>query len=185
MRQNLTGVTHQRDKQPVLDGRQVHLALPDRDAAVSEIDLELTDREGGLVVRSRGPTTQRRPDTGEQLFGPERLAHVVICPGIQRADLVALLPAGREDNDGDRRPLPKPADDLQAIHVREAEVEDDHVGLTGGRIGQRIGSRGRLEQAVTLTGECRAQEPSNRQLVLDEKDGRIRHPPEPCSPLSP
>src|SRR5262245_51673455 len=53
MREDLAGIAHENGKQSVLDRRQMQLAAPDEDVAVGQIDLELTDGEGGLAVNSR------------------------------------------------------------------------------------------------------------------------------------
>ena len=117
-------------EQPVLDRRQLHLGAADGDVAAHEIDLELADLEGGgILVRGAGGVAQRHAHARQQLAGAERLGHVVVGAGVERGDLVALLAARRQHDDRHRAPLAQPPDDLQAVHVGQAEVEDHDVGL--------------------------------------------------------
>ena len=72
-------------------------------------------------------------EAGEQLVHAERLGDVVVGAGVEGLDLVeAVGPAG-EHQDGYVGPAAEAGDDLGAVHVGQAEVEDHHVGRVGGR----------------------------------------------------
>ena len=80
------------------------------------VDLGLPDMDGLEVIR------RLREWTKVPVI-------VLSARGQERGDLVALLPPRREHDDGHRRPLTHPPDDVQTVHVGQAEVHDDHVGL--------------------------------------------------------
>ena len=76
---------------------------------------------------------------GEQFVHAEGLGDVVVRAGVERLDLLVGSVAGGEHQDRHARPAPQPLDDLDAVHVGQTEVEDDHVGVAGG--GELKGAR--------------------------------------------
>ena len=80
---------------------------------------------GEVAVRA----PQERLDPAHQLAQPERLGQVVVGAELQADDLVDLVVAGRQDEDrrlGAGRA--EPAQDLEAVDARQADVEHDEVG---------------------------------------------------------
>ncbi len=71
---------------------------------------------------------ERDPDASVQLIDAERLGDVVVGAAFERLDLLALVVATGQDQDGGRRLSPDSADDLDAVHVGQAEIEQDDVG---------------------------------------------------------
>jgi hypothetical protein len=67
------------------------------------------------------------PHPGQQLADAKRFRQVVVGPGIQRRDLRFFPVADRQDDDRGLGPLPEPFCDVDAIEVRESEIEDDDV----------------------------------------------------------
>ena len=135
---------------------------------LGEVDAEVV----GLDHRfsSGGGATQRRPKPGEQLVHAERLRDVVVGAGVEGGDLVGLRIAGRQDEDRDRAPLPQPADDLDAVHPREAEVEDDDVGSVVGRQLQRRLAGGGQVDLVAPGPQVGRQRPEDGRFVVDGQD---------------
>ena len=63
-----------------------------------------------------------------QLAQPERLGQVVVGAELEADDLVDLVVAGGQDEDGHLRAgRAEPAEDLEAVHARQAHVEHDEV----------------------------------------------------------
>src|SRR5439155_1222159 len=88
------------------------------------------------LLRYRYPAAQRRPYPRQQLVHPERLGHVVVRPGVERAYLRLLqVPCGQDDHRY-RRPAPDALHHLDAVHVGQAEIDDDEIGRMPG--GQRL-----------------------------------------------
>jgi len=66
-------------------------------------------------------------------------------------------------------------DDVEAVYVGQAEIDDHDVGLSGADFHQAIGPGRRLEEPVSLTRQRRPQKAPDLWLVLDEDDDGIRH----------
>ena len=58
---------------------------------------------------------------------------------------------------------------LQAIDIREAEIEDHEIGLPGEQLERRLAVR-RIQHLVALGGEPHAQELADGRLVVDDQD---------------
>ena len=84
-------------------------------------------------VAVRAP--QERLDPAHQLAQPERLGQVVVGAELEADDLVDLVVARRQDEDrhlGAGRA--EAAEDLEAVHAGQADVEHDEVrGLRASR----------------------------------------------------
>ena len=79
------------------------------------------------TVSGREPA-QQRPDPGQQLGEPERLADVVVGARVEADDEVDLVGARGEHEDGEVGDVgPQPAADLEAVHAGQAEVEHEQV----------------------------------------------------------
>lgn len=87
---------------------------------------QVAGRDDRLVRRLRG-VSHGDPHAGEKFAHAERLGEVVVGPGVQRADLVRVLAADRQDQDRCLGPLAKAPGDLDAVLVRQAEIEDDQI----------------------------------------------------------
>jgi hypothetical protein len=114
-----------------------------RTSAPHVIDLQLAHLERRLAALVRGTRrmADRYPDPRHELAGAERLAHVIVGTGVEGRDLVVLLAPGREHDDGDSAPLPQATDDLEPVHVRQAEVDDDDVREPRADFYQAVGAR--------------------------------------------
>ena len=82
--------------------REMHRSAADRDGVLLEVDANRPDLEHRLAVRSGPP--QNGAETSEQLADRERLRHVVVRSGIERRDLLGLVPDRRHDHDRHRGP---------------------------------------------------------------------------------
>ena len=58
---------------------------------------------------------------------------------------------------------------FEAVHVGQAEIEDDEIGLVLEQL-QRGLAVGRVENVVALGGEPHAQQLADRRLVVDDQD---------------
>src|SRR6266540_6079537 len=131
VRDDLSRVADKGREEVVFGRRQAHVRPADGHLAAEQVHLQLADAERGLVGLVGGPgrVPQAHTDASKELAGPEGLADVVIGAGVQRRDLVPLLAARREDDDRHGGPLAQPADDVDAVGVRQSEVDDDDVRL--------------------------------------------------------
>jgi hypothetical protein len=110
-------------------------------------------------------------DACEQLGHAERLRDVVVRAGLEAPELVRLLGARREHDDGDRRV--ERADllaDPVAVHVGEHEVEDDAARLVAAGRRDPLPTLGGREDLVSLELEGVPQAHGHVRLVLDDED---------------
>ena len=128
MRQHLVGVARQGEQQPVFRRGQAHLGAVKRHPAGGAVDEQaaLIEDEGSGVAAASGMAL-RHADARDQLRGGERLGQVIVGPQFERGDLVALAVARRQDHDRRRAPVANAADDVHAVHVGQAQIEQDHV----------------------------------------------------------
>ena len=113
---------------------------------------------------------QRGSDAGDEFLHSERLGDVVVGAELQRLDDARLV--GSAGKDDDRRLAAGGAPAAQEVvagDVRQAEIEQDEVGVAGdgGFGGAAVG---RLDDLVALRAEAGAQQPADRRLVVDDED---------------
>ena len=72
-------------------------------------------------------------DAGQELVDAEGFGDVVVGSGVQGFDLVGAAAAAGQHDDRGGGPAAQAVDDLDAVHVGQAEVEHDEVGRLGGR----------------------------------------------------
>ena len=108
---------------------------------------------------------QQRADAGEQLGEPERLGDVVVGAGVEPDDEVDLVGArGEHEDRGGQAVVADRTRDVEAVHVRQTEVEDDEVGRRG--TVDRTLTRALHAHVVTFTTEGASQRLGNRRVVL-------------------
>jgi hypothetical protein len=128
-------VVHEVGQEPVFVGGQLHRIAVHGDAAGAGVELDRTagDLAGGVA----GGAAQQGAHPGEKLLHVEGLGHVVVGPGVEALHLVAPAVAGREDDDGGLAAVAPPGgQDGHAVHLGQAEIEDD--GVVGFRIPQEL-----------------------------------------------
>ncbi len=115
---------------------QIELERAERDVPVIPLHLTSVDIDDETVedqsiralasLGTRG-TAQHRLDAGDQLAWPERLGHVVVGTHRQTDQGVELLGSGREQDHGNLRGGPQPAQHLDPVGSRHHHVEHDEV----------------------------------------------------------
>ena len=88
---------------------------------------------GGVGAEAVEP--QCGPHPRQQLASAEGFGDVVVRAKVQRFDLVRLGGAGRQHDDGRHEFLAHIVDELAAVAVGQAQVQDDEVGQVGGEDG--------------------------------------------------
>ena len=119
----------------------------------------------GAAERRRAP--HDRADPGDQLAQPVRLDDVVVGAELEPHDAVGLLPAGGQDDDRDARALAELPADVEAVDVRQAQIEQDKVR---GRGFEGAFARGDARDVVALTLEPGHERVGNGVLVFDDQD---------------
>ena len=120
--------------------RQLDRRIAEAHFVAGEIDGERRRRRSSPARRVRPcapPVRSERADPRQQFGDAERLDDVVVGAGIERGDLLDLRLPHRKDQDRHARPFADAPDDLLAVEIRQAEVEDDEIGRVGGGVGRR------------------------------------------------
>ena len=152
-------------------------APPLRTTPLDQVDFHISESEYGYLLGSCGDLpAQDGADTGEQLADAERLGQIVIGARIEGLDLVGLVDPRREHDHRDRRPAAQIADEIDAVAVGQAEVENDDVGLAGSGFDESVLERLGLEHMPTLGLERGAHESagSARSSSTRMRDGGRR-----------
>ncbi len=161
-------VPDQHFEQLPLGGGQPHVGAIALDALGGEVDGEILADDHRLIGCGRS-TAHRYPKPGEQLPHAKRLRHVVVGAGVERGHLLALLTPGRQHDDGHRGPAAHAADHVGAIHVRQAKIEDQHVGPVPGDSRQARLTVGRGAHLVLVRGEVDPQRAQDRLLIVNDE----------------
>ena len=147
---------------------------PDPDLMLVVVDHKVPDGicavAGNLIIAGDGAgVADGGADPGQQFVRAEGLGEVVVGAGVEGLDLIALVAAGGDDKDGDLGPLADAAEDGHAVHVGQAEVEDDEVGTVRGDhgVGHRAGAG--HEDVVAVGGEDGLHEAADGALVLNQE----------------
>src|SRR6185369_3829938 len=74
--------------------RETNLCLVAQHAVAIEIDDEVAGRQLACRGRDVPGVAQRDSNPCQQLVRSKRLRHVVVCPGVERSDLVPLASSG-------------------------------------------------------------------------------------------
>jgi len=114
-----------------------------------------------------------RLDNAVEFTYSKRLVHEIIGARVQSQDLVALVGANRENQNREIPvPFPHGMNDLNAIGVRQAQIEDDQIGLPRMHLLQTFGNRCGLTHAVTLGAKSGAKHATDLSIILNEQNFR-------------
>ena len=138
-----------------------------------EVELEAVGAQHRLGLARVG-APQRGLQARDELARAERLGHVVVGAGLQRAHLLVLLADRAQHQDRHLRPLAQRARDVDAVAVGQHEVDDrGRRRAQRGRV-QRLLGRRRLEHLEARVAQDDLQRPQDLRLVVDDQDARRR-----------
>src|SRR5581483_7641474 len=126
LRRDLAHLAHQELEEGELPGGEVELVVAPPGQVRGRVELEVAGRQHRRAGRC--PPAQQRPQPGGEHDEGERFGEEVVGAGVERLGFVELTVLGREHEDG--RPvagLPQRGADLEAVHPRQHDVEDDGV----------------------------------------------------------
>ena len=133
-----------------------------------------TQREGLWLVRADVAAAPHVGPHASQEFGDaKRLFDVVVGAGVERAHLVLLLGTGREDDDRQLRVLAHRADEIDAVAVGQAEIDDGKVEPVA-RLMQALAQRLGLVHGPAIGPQRRADRAPDVGIVLDDQRRRRR-----------
>src|SRR5947209_7479512 len=124
---------------------------------------------------TRSPTSTFGPPPRQQLVGAERLGDVVVGAGVERANLLALVAHGGEDQDRQPAPSPDLIAYLDALPIREHQVQHQRVGWSGCEQCQRLALALRCLDRVAGIAQDDLEPAHDLGLVVDDEDTRAAH----------
>ena len=177
--EHFPGILRQQAQQPVLNGRELQFFAVERGISRGIVYRQLSVRVYRAVRRGApGHHVQpphRRPQAGQQLLHRERLGKIIVRAGVERLDLVRVVASGADDDDGHVGPASDPADDVDPVHVRQAEIQEDDVRVVRGRHHDRLGTVCRRQAAVIMCFQRGDDQIPDRDVVLYHQDCRFIH----------
>ena len=173
---------HQDQQQLELLGPQLHRLPGDEHLAPGRVDVHVRHVQHGVRIGRRLDAAQDGLDPGHQLAGVEGLGEVVVRPQLQAHDLVHVVGAGGEHDDGHRAVLAQPAADLPAVHPGHHQIQHDQVRLEPARRFQALLPVPRGVHAEALAVEVEPGELDDALFVVyDQNGGRHGGLPLPLS----
>ena len=168
--------SRQLDEQAELRAGQGHHHASQKHDTVIEADREVTEiHPPGTAVHCRLDAAQESTDTRGELFGNERLGHVVVGARLESADHVVAVRARRHHDDGDRARPAQLAAHRESVPVREHQVEQHDVrpGVVAGLQALLAGGRFGYLESLVLQGE--PENPADPGIVLNQQDASPHH----------
>jgi hypothetical protein len=142
-----------------------HFSSAGVDAQVAVLD------HGGVeLFPLRAGATEDGLDARDELARIERLRQVVVRAHLEADDLVDVLVAGAQHEDRHVGRLPDAPTDVDAVDVREHEVEDDQGGRLSGNFLDGGRARARRSHGEARLLEIHGDERSDAPLVLNDED---------------
>ncbi len=120
-----------------------------------------------------GRAPKQRADARKQLDEREGLDDVVVRAGVQSRDPVAHLVARGQHQHGQLAAgPPQPPADLEPVHVRHQDIEDDEIRPVAVRLEalERFGAVRRQLHVVALEPQRAAERLAHRRIVVHDQD---------------
>ncbi|MNH17045.1 hypothetical protein D3C79_766990 [compost metagenome] len=164
-------MAHQRLQQGELLARQGDLLVVQAHLVAAGVQAQATVGEvAALATADAGPLPQQDPDPRHHLLDAERLAHVVVGPRVQQPHLLLLRIPRRQHQHGVLVVLADRLQDLDAIPIGQAEVQDHQVRVEVAILLQPVVDADRLADLVALGDQADAQEAADRHLIINDQD---------------
>jgi len=148
---------------------QKQVSISERGLTSGRVDPKGPDRDRqrfGVLPRS----PQDRPETRLELPGGEGLDDVVVGSRVEGLNDPAFVISGSDDDNGDRAHGPEHAEQVDAVDVRQAEVQQDDVRLLSDDGRQPPKARRGSPHVVSHLDEGPFEPGSDARIVLDYQD---------------
>lgn len=170
-REHASWLTNECRQELDLGARELHRALTRDHAHAVQVHCDVARANEATRLGGELAAPEDGADARDDLLRAERLHDVVICAELKADEPVRLLTAGGKDDERHARALAEAPDDVEAVHVRQAEIEDDEVGTIPLRDLERTAPVDSLDRAESRPVEVVADDAKDLGLVLDDEDG--------------
>src|SRR5579883_1797831 len=177
--QHLARMTHKQVEKIIFGRGQFDLAIAAQNLARGGIQLEVAELQNLLMRRTAilapapALAAQNRANTRHQFLEAKRLGQVIVGPGIQPRDAIAHVVFGGEHQDGNilrGRVGAQPSANLQAVHPRQHNIQDDQIGVDALSRRQPLGAIHRCFYQKALVLESELDKLDDVLLVVDDQD---------------
>ena len=120
--------------------------------------------QGGAGVADGGA------DAGQQFRRAEGLHQIVVCAVVQGLHLVMLVISRGNHHHRQIGPLAHGLQHLHAVHVRQSQIQHDHVRAMGGDHGQGLLATADDDGVVAVGREDHGDEVADGLLILHDQD---------------
>ena len=138
--------------------------------------LEVAEADVGALDLGGADPAQQRPDAGRQLLGGEGLGEVVVGARLEAGDHVVGVVASGHHDDGHVAGAADRAAELEAVHARQHDVDQYHVGRVRLEEGDGVLAGRGLVDRPALVLERETHGGADSLVVLDRQDPRSHAP---------
>ena len=126
---------------------------------------------GNLIVAGGGAgVTDGGTDPGQQLVRAEGFGQIVVSPQVQGVHLVSLMRPGGDHHHRQTGPAPKLSQNVQTVHVRQTQVQNDQVRAMGGDHGQCFRPGTGLHGFIAVGVQYGGDEVRNALLIFNHQN---------------
>src|SRR6476646_8727189 len=115
---------------------------------------------------------ERHADPGQQLGNPERLTQIIVGAEVKCRNLVMLLTAGGDHNDGS---MPGAADlpsHLESIQIGQPEIQQHNLWIAAGGLRETFAGGASLDDLVVVGPQRATKKAPHLGLVFDHQNQR-------------
>ena len=172
MGQDLSCILGKQSQELVLDRGEMDFPAGhcDRPGGVVDHQVSVREKRGFLLGACdilHAPL--RCPDAGQQFVDGKGFCQVIVGTGVKGGDLVAVFAAGADDNDDRPGPGADGADDLDAVDIRQAQIQQDQVRPVRGAEGDGFLSGGCSDMGIVVDLQCGRDEAGDGLVILDDQ----------------
>ena len=136
MRKNLSHISGQLTEKLVFDGRQVQLLFAHISCRRGKIDFQISVYKNRAYLSLLGLHIADPAEGGtkpcQQLLDAEGLREIIVGPRIQGLYFVLILGPRTDHDNGDGGPASYLSYDIQAVHIRQSQIQKDDLRAVGG-----------------------------------------------------
>ena len=177
MRQNLPDIPGKQTQQFIFYRGETDLLPVKTGIAGGIVDGQGTVvKNGGCGIgRSRAEPPQRDPQPSQKLRNGKGFCQIVVRTGVQRVDFVGIFTPGADDDDGYIRPRADPADDFDAVQIRQSEIQKNNIRIMRGGADDRGLSGLCGEITIPLRFKRDGNQVLNRNIILHDQNQCFIH----------
>lgn len=171
--EDLAAMNHEQTKQGIFGRSQFDFRATSSHDPGGQIDFQVSEGEQGVGRLTLGMAhggTQPR----EQLACAEGLGHIIIGARIERVDFIVFVVSDCEHDHRNTAPFPEPFEDLEAIHIRQTQIEQDNVRPSLRGLRKTFIPIGGIEDPVTVRLEPDAKQATYLRLVVNDEGNWTR-----------